>query len=95
MPLGPVHYGSLRSGGRTIREQLGVPCGLAARADPGEQRHAAHAAVRVSQQRGDAGENVTIARLRARSSLEVRQGSVEDRERPISSLGLVGMFEPC
>jgi len=29
MPLGPVHYGSLRSGGRTIREQLGVPCGLA------------------------------------------------------------------
>jgi multiple sugar transport system substrate-binding protein len=29
MPLGPVHYGSLRSGGRAIREQLGVPCGLA------------------------------------------------------------------
>src|SRR5260370_14514137 len=29
MPLGPVQYGSLRSGGRRIREALGVPCGLA------------------------------------------------------------------
>ncbi|HWN49689.1 MAG TPA: carbohydrate ABC transporter substrate-binding protein [Xanthobacteraceae bacterium] len=29
MPLGPVHYGSLRSGGQRIREALGVPCGLA------------------------------------------------------------------
>ena len=29
MPLGPVHYGSLRSGGRQIREAFGVPCGLA------------------------------------------------------------------
>jgi multiple sugar transport system substrate-binding protein len=29
MPLGPVHYGSLRSGGRRIREARGIPCGLA------------------------------------------------------------------
>src|SRR5260370_195431 len=29
MPLGPVHYGSLRSGGKQIREAFGVPCGLA------------------------------------------------------------------
>ena len=29
MPLGPVHYGSLLSGGRAIREKLGVPSGLA------------------------------------------------------------------
>lgn len=29
MPLGPVHYGSLRSGGQRIRDALGVPCGLA------------------------------------------------------------------
>jgi multiple sugar transport system substrate-binding protein len=29
MPLGPVHYGSLRSGGQRIREALGLPCGLA------------------------------------------------------------------
>jgi multiple sugar transport system substrate-binding protein len=29
MPLGPVHYGSLRSGGRKLREKLGIPCGLA------------------------------------------------------------------
>lgn len=28
MPLGPVHYGSLRSGGQRIRNKLGVPCGL-------------------------------------------------------------------
>lgn len=29
MPLGPLHYGSLRSGGKRIREKLGVSCGLA------------------------------------------------------------------
>jgi len=29
MPLGPLHYGSLRSGGRRLRAQLGAPCGLA------------------------------------------------------------------
>jgi multiple sugar transport system substrate-binding protein len=29
MPLGPIHYGSLRSGGRELRTKLGVPCGLA------------------------------------------------------------------
>src|SRR5215471_15417703 len=29
MPLGPVHYGSLLSGCRQIREKLGIPCGLA------------------------------------------------------------------
>jgi multiple sugar transport system substrate-binding protein len=29
MPLGPVHYGSLRSGGKRIRDATGVPCGLA------------------------------------------------------------------
>ena len=29
MPLGPVHYGSLRSGGQRIRDALGLPCGLA------------------------------------------------------------------
>ncbi len=29
MPLGPVHYGSLRSGGQKLREKLGIPCGLA------------------------------------------------------------------
>jgi multiple sugar transport system substrate-binding protein len=29
MPLGPIHYGSLRSGGRRIREATGIPCGLA------------------------------------------------------------------
>ena len=29
MPLGPVHYGALRSGGRKLREQLGIPSGLA------------------------------------------------------------------
>ncbi len=29
MPLGPIHYGSLRTGGQHIREALGVPCGLA------------------------------------------------------------------
>jgi len=29
MPLGPVHYGSLRGGGRKLRDQLGIPCGLA------------------------------------------------------------------
>ena len=29
MPLGPVHYGSLRSGGRKLREKFGIPSGLA------------------------------------------------------------------
>jgi multiple sugar transport system substrate-binding protein len=29
MPLGPVHYYSLRSGGQRIRAKLGIPCGLA------------------------------------------------------------------
>ena len=29
MPLGPIHYGSLRSGGQRIRDALGLPCGLA------------------------------------------------------------------
>ncbi|HJX84677.1 MAG TPA: carbohydrate ABC transporter substrate-binding protein, partial [Candidatus Angelobacter sp.] len=29
MPLGPVHYGSLLSGGKQIRDKLGIPCGLA------------------------------------------------------------------
>jgi multiple sugar transport system substrate-binding protein len=29
MPLGPIHYGGLRSGGKRIRDALGVPCGLA------------------------------------------------------------------
>jgi multiple sugar transport system substrate-binding protein len=29
MPLGPVHYGSLRTGGQKLREKLGIPCGLA------------------------------------------------------------------
>jgi len=29
MPLGPVHYGSLLGGGQKLREQLGIPCGLA------------------------------------------------------------------
>jgi multiple sugar transport system substrate-binding protein len=29
MPLGPVHYGSLRGGGQKLREKLGIPCGLA------------------------------------------------------------------
>jgi multiple sugar transport system substrate-binding protein len=29
MPLGPVHYGSLRTGAKNIRAKLGIPCGLA------------------------------------------------------------------
>src|ERR1700735_173750 len=29
MPLGPVHYGSLLSGGAKLRDKLGIPCGLA------------------------------------------------------------------
>jgi len=29
MPYGPLAYGSLRSGGQRIREQSGIPCGLA------------------------------------------------------------------
>jgi multiple sugar transport system substrate-binding protein len=29
IPLGPVHYGSLLSGGRKIRDKLGIPCALA------------------------------------------------------------------
>ncbi len=29
MPLGPVHYVSLRGGGKELRDKLGVPCGLA------------------------------------------------------------------
>jgi multiple sugar transport system substrate-binding protein len=29
MPLGPVHFGSLRSGGKKLRDKLGIPCGLA------------------------------------------------------------------
>jgi multiple sugar transport system substrate-binding protein len=29
MPLGPLTYGSLRSGGQRLRAKLGVPCGLA------------------------------------------------------------------
>jgi multiple sugar transport system substrate-binding protein len=29
MPLGPVHYGSLLSGGKRMRDKLGIPCGLA------------------------------------------------------------------
>jgi multiple sugar transport system substrate-binding protein len=28
MPMGPLTYGSLRSGGKRVREKLGVPCGL-------------------------------------------------------------------
>jgi multiple sugar transport system substrate-binding protein len=28
MPLGPVHYYSLRSGGQRLRAKLGIPCGL-------------------------------------------------------------------
>jgi len=29
MPLGPLHYGSLKSGGSRLRAQLKIPCGLA------------------------------------------------------------------
>lgn len=29
MPLGPIHYDSLHSGGKRLREKLGIPCGLA------------------------------------------------------------------
>lgn len=29
MPYGPLAYGSLRSGGQRIRDQMGIPCGLA------------------------------------------------------------------
>src|SRR5215475_1283946 len=29
MPLGPVHYTSLRGGGKELRDKLGIPCGLA------------------------------------------------------------------
>lgn len=29
MPVGPVHYGSLLTGSKRIRDQFGVPCGLA------------------------------------------------------------------
>ena len=29
MPLGPMHYGALRAGGRKLRDQLGIPSGLA------------------------------------------------------------------
>ncbi len=29
MALGPLHYNSLRSGGKRLRDKLGVPCGLA------------------------------------------------------------------
>jgi multiple sugar transport system substrate-binding protein len=29
MPLGPVHYGSLLGGGKKLRDELGIPCGLA------------------------------------------------------------------
>jgi multiple sugar transport system substrate-binding protein len=29
MPLGPVHYGSLRGGGKKLRDKLGIPSGLA------------------------------------------------------------------
>jgi len=29
MPLGPLHYDSLRSGGQRLRAKLGIPCGLA------------------------------------------------------------------
>lgn len=29
LPFGPVHYGSLLSGCKNIREKLGIPCGLA------------------------------------------------------------------
>ena len=29
MPMGPVHYGGLLAGAKKIREQFGVPCGLA------------------------------------------------------------------
>lgn len=29
MPLGPVHYGSLYGGGKKLRDELGIPCGLA------------------------------------------------------------------
>lgn len=29
LPLGPVHYGGLLSGGRRIKDNLGIPCGLA------------------------------------------------------------------
>lgn len=29
MPLGPMHYGALRSGGRKLRDQFGIPSGLA------------------------------------------------------------------
>ena len=29
LPLGPGHYGSLRGGGKHLRDEFGVPCGLA------------------------------------------------------------------
>lgn len=29
MPLGPVHYGSLYGGGKKLRDQFNIPCGLA------------------------------------------------------------------
>jgi multiple sugar transport system substrate-binding protein len=29
MPLGPMHYGSLRNGGKSLRAKRGIPCGLA------------------------------------------------------------------
>jgi multiple sugar transport system substrate-binding protein len=29
MPLGPIHYGSLRHGAKQIRDAFGIPCGLA------------------------------------------------------------------
>src|SRR5260370_11640518 len=29
LPLGPMHYGSLRNGGKSLRAKRGIPCGLA------------------------------------------------------------------
>jgi multiple sugar transport system substrate-binding protein len=63
MALGPVHYGSLLTGGQRIRETLGVPCGLAPLGPSLESNITLHTLLYAFRSHVlDAAGNVTIGR---------------------------------
>ncbi len=82
MALGPLHYGSLRSGGQRIRAKLGIPCGLAL-APTLESNITLHTLLHGFRSEVlDAGGNVVIRGPRTRAALQYVKSLYEDAGAP-------------
>lgn len=82
MPVGPVHYGSLRSGGQRIRAKRGIPCGLAL-APSLESNITLHTLLHAFGSRVlDAGGNVSIYNGRTVEALKFVQALYNDAGSP-------------